>query len=375
AIERFSVRPFDALVDADDRAEAEKTHVVLGGGLAGLVGAVFAVSLTRPLATLRTLARLVPHGFGSDRGLLRHFIYFAEACVLARRFPRLGVDHVHAHFGTNSTDVALYASWLTGVPFSFTVHGPEEFDRPIALRLGRKIHESRFTAGVSSFGRSQLYRWVDFHDWPKIHVVHCGLDRSFLDEPLRPVPASPRLVCVGRLCEQKGQILLVQAAARLAERGVNFELVLVGDGELRRPIEAMIAERGLGDRITITGWQSGAEVLQHLRDSRAFVLPSFAEGLPVAIMEALAIGRPVISTTIAGIPELVTPDCGWCVPAGSIDALTDAMAEALTLSTEELTAMGRCGADRARTRHDVATEAAKLAALFDAGGGSADGFR
>lgn len=366
-VARFSIRPPGELVDPDDRTEAAHTTVLLAGGAKRLALALLTGLIQHPLAWLRT-ARLVLHiGIGSDRGLPRHLVYFAEACLLARALARSGATHVHAHFGTNPADVAMYTGSLTGLPYSFTVHGPEEFDRPLALRLREKIQRARFVVAISSFGRSQLYRWIDYTDWHKVRVVHCGLDHAYLDHEPEPVPEVTRMVNIGRLCEQKGQILLVQAAAALDRQGYEFELVLIGDGELRGPIERLIAEHRLEGKVIITGWQSSDQIRSWLRSSRALVMASFAEGLPVVIMEALALGRPVISTTIAGIPELLTTECGWLVPAGSVEALAAAMVAALDRPCSKLTTLGQIGAARVRQRHDAAREADKLAQLFTGG--------
>jgi glycosyltransferase involved in cell wall biosynthesis len=306
-------------------------------------------------------------GWNSERGVLRHFAYLAEACVLLGWFSQKGIAHVHAHFGTNSTTVAMLCHALGGPTYSFTVHGPEEFDKAEAIALPEKIKRADFVVGVSSFGKSQLYRWCDYKQWSKIHVVHCGVDDLFLTQAHTPIPDQPRLVCVGRLCEQKGHLILVEAAGRLAAEGLPFKLILVGDGPLRPQIEAMIAQLGLQDHIEITGWASNPEVQQQILASRVMVLPSFAEGLPVVIMEALALSRPVISTYVAGIPELVEPGtCGWLVPPGSVESLTEAMRAALQLPVEKLEQMGKVGAKRVAEQHDAVIEASKLATLFRA---------
>jgi colanic acid/amylovoran biosynthesis glycosyltransferase len=174
----------------------------------------------------------------------------------------------------------------------------------------------------------------------------------------------PKLVCVGRLCEDKGQLLLVEAVKQLMQQGCRVQLVLVGDGELRPEIEARIAQAGLAEQITITGWASSETVRQHLLAARAMVLPSFAEGLPVVIMEALALGRPVISTTIAGIPELVQPDCGWLVPPSSVEALVAAIQTAVYMPVQELQEMGKIGALRVAQQHNASLEGQQLATLF-----------
>jgi glycosyltransferase involved in cell wall biosynthesis len=276
-----------------------------------------------------------------------------------------GVAHLHAHFGTNPAAIALFARTLGGPPYSFTVHGPDEFDGPQAESLGDKIAGAAFVVAVSSFGRSQLYRWANHRDWGRIEVVHCGLDATFLGADPVPVPATPRLVCVGRLAEQKGQLILLQALAQLAGEGVALEAVLAGDGPMRSAIETEIVRLGLTGKVRITGWLSGADVRREIESARGLVLPSFAEGLPVVLMEALALGRPVVSTFVAGIPELVQDRVhGWLVPAGDVERLADAIRELLTTTPERLAAMGKAGAARVAERHDAEREAGRLAELF-----------
>lgn len=365
-IERISIRPCrETLKDEADVAELGRTRSLLKAGGGALIGAAVWSVVMRPVRFSRALRQAVRLDRRSDRGLLRHMVYLLEACLLRRWMDAADVDRVHAHFGTNSTAVAMLCRALGGPPYSFTVHGPEEFDKPHSLSLSEKIEHADFVVAISSFGRSQLSRWRPFSDWGRIHEVHCGVDETFLRAEPTPVPDSRRLVCVGRLCEQKAQGLLVQAAARLIHGGDPFELTLVGDGPMREEIEALIAQEEIGEHVRITGWMSGSEVREEIEQARALVLPSFAEGLPVVIMEALALGRPVVSTYVAGIPELVEPGvCGYLTPAGSVDALVEAMRSVLAEPTEALTKMGEQGRRRVSERHNAATEAARLAAIF-----------
>ena len=303
----------------------------------------------------------------SDRSLLRHLAYLAEATLLRRWAAELSIQHVHAHFSANPTDVALLCHMLGGPSYSFMVHGPEEFDRAQCLSLAEKIRRAAFVTAISNYCRSQLYRWAPTSEWSKIHIVRCALDGDFLDAEADAIdPSSKRLVCVGRLCEQKGHLLLIEAAARLARKNVDFELVLLGDGELRRDIEQRIAERQLDGKAQVVGWATSEQVRHELLRARALVLPSFAEGLPVVIMEALALRRPVISTYIAGIPELVVDgENGWLVPAGAVEPLVDAMEQALASRPHSLDAMGKVGATRVQCDHNVAVETEKLSRLID----------
>ena len=373
-VHRWASRGWDAdCPDPADRAEQQRTRYLLAGGLMAMALALLVVAASRPRRFVDAAKLAWKCSKGADRPLWVHLAYLAQACIAVRWAKIARVSHVHAHFGTNPAEVAMLLAELGGPPFSFTVHGPEEFDKPEALHLNRKIQRSAFTVAISAYGRSQLYRWAAIGDWPKIKVVHCGVDAQFAGQPPQPVLAPARLVCVGRLCEQKGQIVLLQAAQLLLKRGVHLELVLAGDGEMRRDIEELIRECGLGESVRITGWISGEQVLRELQAARALVLPSFAEGLPVVIMEAMALGRPVISTFVAGIPELVQAgENGWLVPAGDVEALADAMQACLESSAERLDAMGLNGRRRVLQRHDVNVEAAKLAEWFQPSKASTD---
>ncbi len=365
-VERFSVRQCESeLIDPDDKNEFQKTKVILDVGPKGLLTQLFAVALKAPIPWLKSLWLAINIGRTSQRGIFYHFIYFAEACVLLGWLQKADIDHLHVHFGTNSATVAMLCNALGGPPYSFTVHGPEEFDRIKDLAIAQKINRASFVVAICSFGKSQLYRWCDYKQWSKIHVVHCGVDGNFLNQKVKDISSEPHLTCVGRLCEQKGQLLLLQAVGQISQEGKKCKLTLVGDGELRPEVEALIEEYGLEEQVTITGWASGEEVKNYIANARALVLPSFAEGLPVVIMEALALGRPVISTYVAGIPELVNHGVnGWLVPAGSIEELKNAIRSALVLPAEDLAKMGQAGSESVFLRHNIGREADKLVELF-----------
>ena len=365
---RVSVRGWnDIAADAADDLEKGKTRYLLQGGMGPLLMAMLVCMVTGPGSFLVALASAVRFARGSLRPLPLHLVYLAEACLLKRWMRELGCGHVHAHFGTNATEVVYLCQRLGGPGFSFTVHGPEEFDMPAALHLPKKVRRARFVVAISSFGRSQLLRWIDAADWPKVRVVHCGLDGDFLTQTLTPPPRTQQLVCVGRLCEQKGQLLLLRAVHRLREQGVRVELVLAGDGEMRPEVDALITELGIADQVRITGWIGGDTVRKEILEARALVLPSFAEGLPVVLMEAMALGRPVISTYIAGIPELVHNGVnGWLIPAGDVQALADAMRDVLLHDDRTLATIGARAHERAVARHSIDTEARKLLAHFHA---------
>ena len=358
SVHRFAMRGDpNSLVDPLDAAEHRRTERILEGGAWRIGGSALRGLIRRPGQAAAGLRDM-------QRGGVRQAIYHAEAARVAERVRSLGVTHLHAHFGTNSTDVARYASRLAGIGYSFTVHGPEEFDAPVALRLGEKIADARFAVAISSFGRSQLCRWVEPKLWERIKVVHCGIETARFPEasPLPPLPV--RLIAIGRFAAQKGFPLLLPALAS-ARRQADIRLTLVGDGELRAALEAQVVDLGLQHAVRLTGWLGEEDVRAQLRAAHALVLPSFAEGLPVVLMEAMAAGRPALATAIAGIPELVLPgETGWLIPSGDADALANGMLRVSRSPPDDLARMGVAARARVLARHDVDVEAAKLGSLF-----------
>lgn len=366
-VSRFALRSnLDELVDELDRLELDKTRYILSAPPVDFLLGMGSCLLRQPGVFFKTLSTALKLGLRSDRGIFRHLIYFVEACLFTVWLKKANINHVHAHFGTNSTMVVMLAHLLGGQNYSFTVHGPEEFDKPEFIHLADKIRHCRFVVAISSYGRSQLFRWIPAQEWHKVKIVHCGLDAAFLAQKATKTPKTSRqLLCIGRLCEQKGQLLLLEAIKQLYDEGFKCKLILAGDGPMRKEVERRIAEYQLSKSVEITGWVSSEQVKSLLLESRGMVLPSFAEGLPVVIMEALALRRPVISTYVAGIPELIQQGKnGWLVPPGDVNGLKTAMQELLNASPADLEAMGQHGFDAVIAQHDIEKEASKLAALF-----------
>lgn len=373
SVVRVSIRrtaPED-LIEPADVAEYERTRVLLDVGAIALLVGLLATVVGRPCLFWRALREAIRCGRSGDRGVMIHLIYLVEACTLRRLLERERCTHLHAHFGTNPAMVAMLCRLLGGPPYSFTVHGPAEFDRAPFLSLGAKIRHASFVVAISQFCRSQLFRWSDYADWSKVHVVHCGLDASFFQSDPPPIRCSNRFVSVGRLSPAKGQMMLIDAASVLAREGLDFHVVLVGDGEMRTALAERIAMLKLGSRVMLAGAASNEAVREHILQSGVFCLPSFAEGLPVVAMESLALGRPVIATYIAGHPELMESGrTGWMVPAGSADALAAAMREACRTSTDVLEGYGREGRSRVVRDHDIRVCAKALSALISSTQGS-----
>ncbi|WP_426413198.1 glycosyltransferase family 4 protein [Bradyrhizobium ganzhouense] len=361
---RVAARAGRALVDPGDLDEEKRTIYLLRRPLR-LLQAVVSTLAVRPLGFVEALITTLRMMRRSDRAPHIHIFYLVEACGVAAIVRKSGAVHIHAHFGTNPAELALLASQLSGAPYSFTVHGYDEFDKPEFIALRTKIHDAAFVVAVSQYGRSQLYRWCGREDLGKIKLIRCGVDQHFHEGAGDAPCVAARFLSVGRLCREKGQDILIRAAALMAAAGHKFEVVVVGDGETREELERLIVSLKLSATVRLLGWLSSADVHREMIGARALVVASLAENLPVVIMEAMALRRVVVATQIAGIPELVIPrETGWLAPASSVEALAEAMTECLQTSREELWAMGRRGRERVLALHDVDREAAALANLF-----------
>ena len=330
AIVPFSIRqppPGGGPLDAEARAE---TKVVLGRGAFAYLADTAAMLLTRPGRWMATLGLALRHRPPGARALLWALFHFVEALTLARLLRRAGATRLHAHFANSGATVGMLAAGLLEMPFSMTLHGISETDFPAGLLLGRKVARADFVACASWFMRAQAMRHSDPADWPKLHVVRCGYDRDALPA-LDATPDSARafrFICVGRLSSEKGQRILLEAFRALRERGIAAELELVGDGPERGALEAAADALGLGGAVAFAGALPEDRTLARIAQADVVVLPSFMEGLPMVLIEAMALGKPAIASAVAGIPELVSDRVnGLLVRASDWRALADAMAE------------------------------------------------
>lgn len=348
-----------------ERAEAQATFNVLQAAKdpRRLIGAQIA-ALRRPGLYLRTLRKAWSMRGPGLRATLYQLIYFLEATVLARHLHRQGVTHLHNHFAQASCTVALLAARLAGIPFSFTLHGPADFTDPRLWRLDAKIADAAFVACISHFCRSQAMLASPPDHWPRLHIVHCGVEPARYDAS---PAAGKNLLFTGRLTAAKGVPVLIDAMPRIRTVHPDVHLTLIGDGPDRARLQDQVRRLGLSDAVTFAGYQSQDEVAQTLARSAVFVLPSFAEGVPVVLMEAMAARRPVVATRIAGIPELVEDGMsGRVVSPGDGAALVDAVCDVLSDPGRAAT-MGAAGRHKVEAEFDIAKEAGKLALLFGKG--------
>jgi len=367
-IRTFSIRRADASerVSEDIASEQATTVYILEQGLFRLLAALLRMSFKYPARMRRAILQAMSVRWPGLKSAIWHFVYLMEASYLAEQLIAARVELLHNHIAMNSATVAMLASTLSGVPYSLTVHGPHEFFASEHWALGAKVASSVLTVCISHYGKSQCMLFSRPEHWNKLRIVRCGLENQFLHETSKQLPERHRLICVGRISPEKGQLLLVDAVAELTEEGVDLELVIAGDGPFRDVIANRIHALQLQDTIRLTGWQSSDQVRQSIEESSLLVLPSFAEGIPVVLMEAMALGRPVIATYVGGVPELVTPnDSGWLVPAGSVPDLADAIRDALSFPPHVLAQMGQRGRQQVLAQHSIANEARKLGELFE----------
>jgi colanic acid/amylovoran biosynthesis glycosyltransferase len=294
----------------------------------GVVGDNLIEAIAHPLSYLKAAGFMVSHQLSKRLVIL--------SAHYARLVRALKIDHLHATFGTTPATIAMLTSWLSGVPYSFTCHAYDIFLPNPLLEL--KLKHARFMTTISQFNKRYIAEHYRETDANKIQVVYLGIDLQHwqVRERQNHNKQAPNIVCVARLDTFKGHIYLVRACQLLKQRGVSFKCLLIGDGDLRSVIEAEIARLEVKDVVEITGSLTADEVQAHLREAVVFVLPSIVDelnkrdGIPVALMEAMAMGLPVISTEVSGIPELVANrQSGLLVQEKNAEALADAIAEIL----------------------------------------------
>jgi glycosyltransferase involved in cell wall biosynthesis len=365
-VRRYAIRPWNgALVDPGDKAEQARTQYLLGDK-PRVAGSMIRAMVRTPMLFARALAmtlRLIRNARG---GFVRHFAYLAEATVLRALAERDGITHIHAHFSTNATAVAMLALQLGGPEYSFTVHGPDELLTPVENSTAEKVARARFVVCISHFARSQVMLFSDQQHWDKLTIVHCGVIPANYGRRPRG-PYGKRLLFIGRLAAVKGVPLLLQAVAAVKARHPDLTLTIVGDGPDRSRLEAQAAKLGLSGTASFVGYQAQHAVAELLETSDALVLPSFAEGVPVVLMEAMASRVPVIASRVAGIPELVEDGVsGYVVPPGDVTTLIARLD--LLLSDADLRArMGLAGRRKVDSDFDVDGEARRLAECLGSG--------
>lgn len=315
---------------AVEATEADHTYYVKSGGAAGLALPLLLVALRNPGITLRGLRAAFRLGGWDLKARAYALFYLAEALLVGQWMRRQSLNHLHVHFGGPVATVGMITAQAWQVPWSITLHGPDEFFDQEAFYLRQKVESANFVVCISDFCRSQVLRMAPNLADGRMEVVRLGVDCATLHPPAQAEESNStaplRLVCTGRMVSAKGHRILLEALAPLACDGVEFSCTLIGDGPERRALESLAARLGISGQVRFRGALAHQATLAEVALADIFVLASFAEGLPVALMEAMALGVPCVSTTIAAIPELIDHGGnGLLVSPSNVPALSDAL--------------------------------------------------
>jgi colanic acid/amylovoran biosynthesis glycosyltransferase len=310
-----------------EREEKLDTFYVKQAGLIGALKAHVYTLFTQPLSYLRGLGFALRLGQFDLKKILYGFFYFVEAVMVGQWMRRHHFSHLHIHFGMAAATVGLITKQIFPIKFSITIHGPDEFYNTLTYYLKQKILEADFICCISHFARSQLMMLSPPSVWDKFEISPLGVDPAqFPPQPVRESAAPFEILCVGRLVPVKGQFILLKAVTQLLAESRVLRLRYVGDGPDREALEEAVKQQGLTDHILFEGAVNQDRILTFYNSADAFVLASFAEGLPVVLMEAMVMEIPCITTHITGVPELIkTGENGLTVPASSVLALVEAM--------------------------------------------------
>jgi colanic acid/amylovoran biosynthesis glycosyltransferase len=334
----------------------------------------FYVKPAGPLKALQSLARaIVSHPMGVLRGLLftiglggslKRFFYFVEALMIGTWMHDRDVKHLHVHFGMAAATTGLLVAKTFPITYSLTFHGPDEFFDVSKFHLAEKVKAARFVCCIGSFARSQVMRVTPPTEWHKLNVVPLGVDLRAFVSTRRRATLPLEILCIGRLVPAKGQHVLVSAVKRLIEEGRAVRLRLLGDGPERRSLEQRISAEGLTGHVILEGAVNQDRIPAFLDKTDIFALASFAEGIPVSLMEAMASEIPCVSTTIAGIPELIRDQVdGLLVPPSDEEALADAL-RVLVDNPDRRQSLGRAGRLRVIERYNLEKNVKRLAEVY-----------
>lgn len=347
-------------MEAAEREAADSTLCLKAQGWRGALAAATSSLLQSPAACWRVLRQATSLGNGW-RGLA----YAAEALMVVQWMRQLGLQHLHVHFGNVGATVGLLVKTFNSCHLSYTIHGPDEFDDVPGQVLARKMAAADRVVCISQFARGQLMRISHPDHWAKMTVCRLGVDpNQFTYRERQPHSEPTRLLCVGRLTPAKGQMVLLQAVQALVQKGVPLQLRMVGDGPDRPKLEAATQQWGLQGHVQFLGSVGQAQVRDEMAHADLFVLPSFAEGIPVVLMEAMASGLPCVSSPVNGIPELIEHRAtGWLTPAGDAAALALALQE-LIEQPQLRQGLARQGRSRVADHFDLGANTGKLSLIF-----------
>jgi glycosyltransferase involved in cell wall biosynthesis len=361
-----SDRPRDKLTSVE-AAQADKTYYIKAHGLAGALAAHAHTLLTRPLRYLRGWGYAISLARLDLRALAMQGLYLTEALMLGRWMQRRQLAHVHVHLGSQPATVGLLAKRIFDIGLSITVHGADEFYDAWRQHLPQKVANADFIVCISDFARSQLMFVSDYRHWQRLVVSRLGIDVShFQPRPCTRTRADQpfHILCVGRLSPAKGQQLLIEAVARLRAMGRAVTLDIVGAGVNEAVLKALVQEHGLAGVVTLSGAVNQDRIREHYARADCFAMASFAEGVPVVLMEAMSMQIPCVTSHITGIPELITHgENGLLAPPSNVAGLVEQLDRLIT-DPALARRLGEAGRVQVQSHYDLQGNAVKLAAIF-----------
>lgn len=366
-IHPFTMNPGQVLAGgtAFEQEQLERTYCIKKQSPLVAVGAQISQLLRHPVGYLAGLWLAVSLQKGRLKETLWALFHFMEGAILAREMRKRGIEHVHVHFANSEAAIAMYMAHAFGFTYSFTLHGPDCFYNVGLGHLEEKIKRAKFILAISHFARGQAVRLGGQDALKKTYILRCGVD----PERYAPVGTNPpeplHIVCTGRLTATKGQMLLVMACDRLKQSGRKFRCTLIGGGDQEQQLRQMVKEMGLENEVVLTGALPQDGVLETLKTAHLFCLPSFAEGVPVVLMEAMSMEIPCIGTRVGGIAELIdSPHNSWLIHSGDPEGLF-LLLQDLVDHPDKRAGMGNAARETILEHFNIHKNGKKLAGIFE----------
>jgi colanic acid/amylovoran biosynthesis glycosyltransferase len=367
-IEVSSVNPPDrplGKMTSDEASEASSTYYLKTHGVTGAARAHLRALASHTIGYLRGLRIVASLGGLDIRRLAYNFMYFSEGLMVGEWMKRSQLSHVHVHLGSQAATVGLYVRHVFGFGFSITIHGPDEFYDARGQYLEQKVAAADFICCISYYARSQLMRLSPYTQWNKLVVSRLGVDTTaFSPGSMRPAPDIFEILCVGRLTPSKGQHLLISAVEQLVLQGRRVRLRLVGDGPDGPSLRERAAHIVSPESVVFEGAVNQDRIRSLYGIADLFCIPSFAEGIPIVLMEAMAMEIPCVTTHIAGIPELIRDGLdGMLVAASDVEGLVEAISTLID-DTKLRDRIAKSGRARVMEHYELSRSVEGLAAIF-----------
>lgn len=351
--------------DSTSKGAAEDVFYVKKEGMLAAFLALVRSLMIYPIFFIRSLINVFSLAGFDLKKILYHFFYLGEAALVAEWMDKNGAKHLHVHFANAASTVALLICKLRPYTYSITIHGPDEFYDVSNSNLVKKFTNARFLCCIGYFARSQVMRLLPQAQWSKVEITPMGVDTNEYKPSTEHLNKSPlTIACVGRLHANKGQFILLDAISKLAQEGLNCKLNLIGDGPDKKALQRRTQELQLQKLVSFEGPQKPADVKKYLAETDLFVLASFAEGIPVSLMEAMSMEIPCISTFVNGIPELIEPGYNGLLVAPSDSFGLAKMIRELSKDAKLRAELGRNARKTIQEKWDLSTNVKKLAQVF-----------